>query len=384
MPPTGQIYLDHNATTPPTTGVIEAVTGALRDHWANPSSVHRPGQAARAQVELARGALAELIGASPRDCTLTSGATEALDLAVRGLLGSGSAARLVTTGAEHAALRDLGEALAAEGVETMIAPVERSGLIHVEWLRTNLKSGDLLATHWANNETGVIQPVETLAALVKERGALLVIDATQWIGKCPASVVGPWCDCLAFSAHKFHGPKGVGVLWGRPGRRVRPRLWGAQELGRRGGTENVPGITGAGAAAREATAWLKQAAERDRLGALRGAFEQQVCALCPGAEVNAAGAARLWNTSNIGFPKLEAEAIVLALSERGVAVSAGAACSSGSLEPSPVLRAMGVPEHLAHGSIRFSLSRFTTHEDLDRAAVIVAEVVRRLRRSMPS
>ena len=257
-------------------------------------------------------------------------------------------------------------------------------MIDTEWLATNLKSRDLLATHWANNETGVVQPVEMLAALAKERGALFLIDATQWVGKCPASVVGPWCDCLAFSAHKFHGPKGVGVLWVRPGRRLRPRLWGAQELGRRGGTENVPGVAGAGVAAREAIAWLQDSSERDRLSSMRDALEQQVCALCPGADVHSAGKPRLWNTSNISFPRLEAEAIVLALSERGVAVSVGAACSSGSLEPSPVLRAMGVPEHLAHGSIRFSLSRFTTHEELDRAAVVVGEVVQRLRRSMPS
>ena len=194
----------------------------------------------------------------------------------------------------------------------------------------------------------------------------------------------PVGDLMTFAPHKFHGPKGVGVLWVRPGVALRPRILGAQELGRRGGTENVPGILGAGVAAREALEWLRENAPRARLAALRDEFERAVLAAIPDAAVNARAAPRLWNTTNIAFPRLAAEALLMIMSEQGLCASAGAACSSGSLEPSPVLLAMGIPEPLAHGSIRFSLSRHTTREEIDAAVAIVAGAVARLRGSSSS
>jgi cysteine desulfurase len=240
----------------------------------------------------------------------------------------------------------------------------------------------LVSIQWANNETGVIQPVETIASLCRERGVLFHCDAVQVIGKEPVGSSLP-CDLLSFSPHKFHGPKGVGVLWTRPGVKLRPTLLGTQELGRRGGTENVPGIIGAGVAAREAAEWLADPAARSAIGALRDHFENLILKAVPDAVINGQGAPRLWNTTNIGFPRLEAEALLLLLSERGLCASAGAACSSGSLDPSPVLLAMGVPEPIAHGSLRFSLSKHTTREEIDQAARTVIESVTRLRASLP-
>lgn len=255
------------------------------------------------------------------------------------------------------------------------------GVVDVLRAAEVLHGATLVSVQWANNETGVVQPVREIARLARAAGAMVHVDATQWVGKMPASVADGWCDLLTFSAHKFHGPKGVGVLWARSGVGVRPRIVGTQEMGRRGGTENVPGILGAGVAAQEAVAWLKDDAERTRLAGLRDWFEREVMAGCEGVvrtAVNGGGVERLWNTTNIGFEGLEAEALLMLLSERGVCASAGAACSSGSLEPSPVLLAMGVPEAFAHGSVRFSLSRETTQAEVREAVGVVVACVKRL------
>lgn len=381
------IYLDNNATTKPSDAAIQASTDALSEHWQNPSSVHRPGQAARQLVELARRDLAELIGARPRDVVITSGGTESIDLAVRGVLDTREpgARRFVTTRIEHAAVRDLAEEFERTGFASVAwASAGRDGVVDLATLDRLIAPGvTLVSVQWANNETGVVQPVERIAALCRARGVLFHCDATQWVGKQPTDVLGLDCDLLTCSAHKFHGPKGAGLLWIRPGVRLRPRLVGSQELGRRGGTEAVQAIAGAGAAAREAVAWLRDPSERERLAGLRDRFERRVLGLAPDAEVNGAGAPRLWNTTNIGFPRLEAEALLLLLSERGVCASAGAACSSGSLDPSPVLLSMGVPSAVAHGSVRFSLSKHTTMDELDEAATIVGACVARLRASLP-
>jgi cysteine desulfurase len=377
------IYLDNNATTQPSPGVVGAVRDALEVHWQNPSSVHRAGQAARQKVELARQSLADLIGVKARELTLTSSGTESIDLAIRGVLGASPASRrtLVTTRVEHAAVRDLAEALEKEGRPVAWAPVTRDGLVDVPALAGLLSAETaLVSIQSANNETGVVQPVGAISRLCREKGVLFHCDAVQMLGKEP--VAAPTlCDLLSFSPHKFHGPKGVGVLWARSGVRIRPTLLGSQELGRRAGTENVPGIAGAGVAADEARAWLQDAAGREAVRTLRDRFEALVLAGAPDAVVNGAGAPRLWNTSNIGFPGLEAEALLLLLSERAVCASAGAACSSGSLDPSPVLLAMGVPEPVAHGSLRFSLSKHTTAQDIQRGAALVLESVAKLRRT---
>jgi cysteine desulfurase len=382
------IYLDNNATTRPSPAVAAATARAMTELWANPSSVHRFGQSVRREVELARQALADLVGVKARELTFTSGGTEAIDLCIRGVLDaipkSATKRGLVTTRLEHSAVRDLAEHLARDS-DTPVRwlPILDGGIMDVSALPAMLDGSiALVSVQWANNETGVVQPVHEIAAICQSKGVLFHCDATQWFGKMPA-LEALACDLLTFSPHKFHGPKGVGVAWMKPGVRLRPRILGSQELGRRGGTENVAGILGAGVAAAEALAWLADPGPRDALRALRDRFETLVLSQVPDAVVNGAGRPRLWNTTNIGFPQLEAEALLMLLSERGVCASAGAACSSGSLEPSPVLLAMGVSEAVAHGSVRFSLSKETTPEDIEGAAKIVAECVGRLRVSMP-
>jgi len=249
---------------------------------------------------------------------------------------------------------------------------------------------------WAGNETGIVQPMDAIREAIQQARQTLAegdppiakvywhCDGTQAVGKLPVDVSEVGVDLLTFAGHKFHGPKGVGGLYVRRGVRLRPvQRGGPQERERRGGTENVPGILGLGVAAQHAQAFVADASQRTTGQALRDRFEQQVTELLPETVVNSNGAPRLWNTSNLAFPRLEAEAILLGLSERGVCASAGAACSSGSLEPSPVLLAMGIPEELAHGSVRFSLSRFTTQAEVDRAAEVVREVAGKLGAVLP-
>jgi cysteine desulfurase len=395
------IDFDHNATTRPGPEVIAAVTGALQRAWHNPSSVHRAGQEARALVENARRRVADLLGVRPRTITFTSSGTESIDLAIRGALGAAPKDRrvIVTTGVEHAAVRDTIDDLARRGLcERRLIPLRPDATPDLDAARALIDARTaLVSVQWANNETGTIMPVAALAAMARAAGALFHTDAVQWVGRMPTRLLdhppdpdrppapGDLCaDLLSASAHKFHGPKGVGILYARPGVRLVPVLLGTQELGRRGGTENVPGIAGAGAAAVLAEQWLADPEGRRRGAQVRDRFEHRVQGLVPQAVVNMPdaqpgadpdSAARLWNTTNIAFPRLEAEAVLLALSERGLCASAGAACSSGSLEPSPVLLAMGIPEPLAHGSIRFSIGRDTTPDEADRAAEIVAGVV---------
>lgn len=380
---------DHNATTRPSPAVVEAVTRALKQTWHNPSSVHRAGQAARREIELARQSVADLIHARPREITFTSGGTEAIDLAIRGTLAAVASRQpvLVTTRVEHHAVRDLAEDLARQGVAVRYVPLmpDSSGRVDLGALPAVLEGATIASIQWANNETGVVQDIAAIGALCRDRRVIFHSDATQWVGKEPADAEASNADLLTFSAHKFHGPKGVGMLWARRSVRLRPLLHGTQELGRRGGTENVPGIVGAGVACREAAEWLSDPSARSRAAALRDRLERGVLDRVPDARINpGTGVARIWNTTNIGFPRLEAEAIIMLLSERGLNASAGAACSSGSLEPSPVLLAMGVPPEYAHGSVRFSISRETTESEVDRAVTIIAESVGALRASSRS
>lgn len=403
------IYLDNNATTQPAPAVIDAMDEINRTLWANPSSVHRFGQMVRQRVELARKAVASLIGARDREIVFTSGGTEANNLALRGLLlkpgiVSGSTLDLppvlITTTVEHSAVREPAQTLAEHGVVVDALAVDRDGLLDVrlvaDALARHAHDGRdvLVSIQWANNETGVIFPIQAIAQAVADqrqktpRARLrLHVDATQAVGKLPVDVTQDRVDLLTFSAHKFHGPKGVGALYVRTGVRLQPQARGGpQERERRGGTENTAGIVGMGVAAELADAFVRDGAAVAQHRQLRDDFEQAVLAAIPQARVNgpADPALRLWNTSNIGFAPLEAEAILLGLSEKGVCASAGAACSSGSLEPSPVLLAMGVDEPVAHGSVRFSTSRFTTADEVTRAASIVPQVVSQLARSMPS
>jgi len=403
MNPMQPAYLDNNATTRPADEVIEAVADAQRDTWANPSSVHRFGQLARQKVELARASVASLIGAHPRQIVFTSGGTESNNLALRGVLNDDPKATLITSKLEHSAVREPAEAFNKHG-NTVWLPIGDQGVIDPARVAEVLAAHPdpdgpvLVSIQWANNETGAIQPIRAIADAVqdaRERAAearpgrpriYLHVDACQAVGKLPVDVDAEGVDLLSLSAHKFHGPKGVGALYLRRGLKLRRQMHGGpQELQRRGGTENTASIIGLGVATDLAQAFTQSDKPLGALQALRDRFESRVLADVPGSVVNGptGGDERLWNTSNIGFPGLEAEAILLGLSERGVCASAGAACSSGSLEPSPVLLAMGVPEPVAHGSVRFSLSRQTSPEEVDRALAILPEVVGRLGRLMP-
>lgn len=383
------IYLDNNATTRPLEPVVEAVREGLEERWHNPSSIHRPGQMARQRVELARQSVARLVGAKAREVIFTSGATESIDLAIRGVLSAAPEERrtIITTAIEHEAVRDLCEALGKQSIDVRKAPLQPGGVLDADGLAEMLdESVALVSVQWANNETGAIQPVERIGEACRERKIAFHCDGSQWVGKMATDLSRTPIDLLSVSGHKFHGPKGIGALVVRPGVRLRPVLHGVQEQERRGGTENVPGILGIGAAADAAHTWLANGAERDRLAGLRDAFESMVLDGVEDAVVNAPEdrSLRLWNTTNIGFPALEAEALLLLLSERGVCASAGAACSSGSLDPSPVLLAMGIRESIAHGSLRFSLSRESTRDEVERGAEAVVACVARLRRSATS
>ncbi|MHC5007281.1 MAG: cysteine desulfurase family protein [Planctomycetota bacterium] len=381
------IYLDNAATTRPADDVVAAMTETLGADWANPSSVHRPGQAVRRRVELARAEVAELIGCHDRELTFLSGGTEAANLAIRGGLGArpGRSA-LVTSRLEHSAVRELAQRLEARGTEVIWLANDRRGVVDVEDLRRVLETRadeiGVVSVMWVNNETGVIQPVEAIGELCRELDVWFHTDATQHVGKMPVDVPGLPVDLMGFAAHKFHGPKGIGALYIRRGVRLEPQMiGGAQEGHRRGGTENVAGIVGFAVAARLAREWMETGGP-GRLAALRDSFEKRILDAFEQAEVNSAGAPRAADTSNIAFAGLEAEPLLLMLSERGLCASAGAACSSGSLDPSRVLLAMGIPPRLAHGSIRFSLSRETTEREIDRAVEIVTDVVTRLLSSL--
>jgi len=391
---TDRIYLDSNATTAPAPEVIEAVARAMRDAWGNPSSVHRAGGEAKRVVELARESVARLIGCQEREIVFSSGGTEGANLAIRGSLEHAAANEqrrrvLVTTRFEHSAVRELAQQLEKRGTEVVWLPsaTGMAGTPDLDALESLLASRAdeiaLVSLMWANNETGAITDIARAGAICREAGVRFHTDATQWVGKMPTDFAALQVDIASFAAHKFHGPKGVGALYVRRNVRLTPQTYGGpQERERRGGTENVPAIVGMGAAADLARAWL--AGDGAVHGAaLRDRFEQAIVH-ATGGVVHARHAPRLWNTTNIGFAKLEAEAILLLLSERGVYASAGAACSSGSLDPSPVLLAVGIAPEVAHGSIRFSLSRESTASECDEAAKRVITGIDRLRASTRS
>ncbi len=360
---------------------------SLTQCWANPSSIHRLGQTVHQRLDLARESASKLIGCKSRDLLFTSGGTEAANLAIVGSLQQQpDRTVIVTTRTEHSAVREMALAQAMRGVEVIWLPMDINGVVDCDALSELLRSraGDiaLVSIMRANNETGVIQPIEDIGLLCREHEVRFHSDAVQWVGKLPIDVKQLPVDLLSFSAHKFHGPKGAGGLYIRRGVRLTAQIVGGpHERQRRGGTENVPGLLGMGIAAELATQWL--ATEQWKtMESWRDAFEQAVVEAAGNAAVNSSGATRVWNTSNIGFNRLEAEAILLMLSERGVCASAGAACSSGSLDPSPVLMAMGIPAAQAHGSVRFSLCRETKKAELDEAVGIVTEVVTKLRSTM--
>lgn len=391
-----QVYLDHHATTRPCAACVEAVFRALSEHWANPSSVHRMGQQAAHALEHARGQVAKLLGARSRDITFTGSGTEAIDLSIRGVLGALARVDpekrvIITSELEHSAVRNLCKQLSDLGrAQVEMIPIEPGGRVSVVGLDALLRAHRdrvaLVSVQWVNNETGVIQPVHAIGELCRSAGVVLHCDATQWVGKMATDLGGedaPKIDLLNCSAHKFHGPKGAGALYVRRGVRLLPTMPGSQELGRRGGTHALPAIVGMGAAAEVAMGWLSDDSGRERMTTLRDRLESGILERCAGAQINGERDERIWSAVNVGFPGLSSEALLLALSERGVYVSAGAACASGSLEPSPVLLAMGVPERVAYGSIRLSLSRETTEAEIEHGCDEIARVVAQLSRAMP-
>jgi cysteine desulfurase len=375
------IYLDYNATTPLDPRVLEAMLPYLRESFGNPSSLHWFGQRARAAVEDARSRVASLIGADPAEIVFTASGSESDNMALRGALAKAGSARrrVVTTSVEHHAVLNTAKALREEGVPVAVAGVSEGGRLDLDDLRAKLDDTTLVASVMlANNETGVLQPVAEAARLARERAALVHCDAVQAAGKTPVDVRALDVDLLTLSAHKLYGPKGVGCLYVRRGTPLGPLVrGGAQERNRRAGTENVAGIVGFGAAASLAKESL--AAEAERIGALRDRLEQRLLKL-PGARRNG-GEPRLANTANVSFEGADAEALVMALDLEGVAVSTGAACAAGGIEPSHVLKAMGLPPERVQSSLRLSLGRTTTEEEVDRAADIIVAVVGRQRQT---
>lgn len=376
-------YLDNNATTKPAAEVVAAMLPFLTEFYGNPSSVHRFGQRARQAIDEARSQVAQLVGCADSELLFTGGGTEAINTAIRGILGARSPRkRVVTSAVEHSATRELCIQLAREGFDIVEVPVDQQGRLDFDHLRASVEdSTALVSIMWANNETGVMFEVEKVAEICRAARVPFHCDATQVVGKAPVDLGSIGCDAASFASHKFHGPKGVGCLFLRKGLRLRPLLIGGpQERGRRGGTENVAGIVGMGVAAGLA---LRALPEMSRVAAQRDRLEREILQTIDDAHVNGRTDLRLPNTTNIGFSRLEAEAILLLLSEQNICASAGAACSSGSLEPSHVLRAMKIDERIAHGAIRFSLSRYTTDTEIDRALAVLPGVIARLRAVLP-
>ena len=380
--PEVRTYLDHNATTPLAPAVLEAMILVLREQFGNASSVHMFGQTAKAQVDGARAAVADLIGARPQEIVFTSGGTEADNLAVRGVAEASAPGRkrhIVASAIEHEAVLKTLKALNRRGWKTSLVPVAENGIVAPDALEAALTDETaLVSVMHANNEIGTVQPVAELAALARRRGALFHTDAVQSAGKLPLAVDELGVDLLSLSAHKLNGPKGVGALWVRRGvRLVAGQTGGGQERNRRAGTENVPGIAGFGAAARLAAAAVD--AGRAEIAALRDRLETGILEAVPGTVVNGDRERRVPNTTNISFEGVEAESLLIALDLEGVAVSTGSACSSGTLEPSHVLRAMGCSPHRSQTSIRFSLGLDNTAGQIDRVVEILPRVVGKLR-----
>lgn len=373
------IYLDNNSTTRTAEEVVAAMAAIWREEYGNPSSLHLKGQAARHAVETARGQVADLIGAKPREIVFTSGGTEADNLAILGTLAAYPKKRhVVTTCVEHVAVHTLCQQLERQGHRVTFVGVDAAGRLDLDQFADTLDEETALASvMYANNETGIVFPIEDIAAIAASKGVPLHVDAVQAAGKLPIDSATLGANMLSLSAHKIHGPKGVGALYVGRGMRLRNQIVGGhQERDLRPGTENVAGIVGFGKAAELAKVRLADA--MDRIALLRDRLERGIVDRVPCARVIGGESPRLPNTTAIGFKALAAEAILVALSEQGVCASSGSACSSGSLEPSHVLRAMSVDPAVAHGAVRFSLSHETTPEEIDAALGIIPGVIARL------
>jgi len=377
-----RIYLDNNATTPVLPEVFEAMRPYFSEHFGNASSIHHHGQETRAAVEGARESVAALLSCRPAEIIFTSGGTESDNLAVAGLAAPGD--HVITSAIEHHAVLHACKHLEEQGCELTCVPVDSKGLVDPDDVRRALRPNTRLITiMMANNETGVLQPVHEMAEIAAESGAVFHTDAVQAAAKVPIDVRQIGCHALSISGHKIHAPQGIGALYVSKDIPIRPLLHGGRhERSRRAGTENVPGIVALGKAAQLAKATLDQGRDRE-MSTMRDRLEQGILAQVEDAVVNGAGAPRVPNTSNIRFDHIEGEALVIALDLKGLAVSTGAACSSGAIEPSHVLVAIGLRPDQARASIRFSLGKQTTAEDIGEALRLVPESVGRLRAISP-
>jgi cysteine desulfurase len=377
-----RVYLDNNATTPILPEVFEAMRPYFAEHFGNASSIHHHGQETRAAVERARESVAALVGCRASEMVFTSGGTEGDNLAIFGLVSEGD--HVISSTIEHHAVLNSCKHLEEAGCEITYVPVDGRGLVDPDDVRRSLRSNTkLISIMMANNETGVLQPVEEIGKVAAEADAYFHSDGVQAAGKVPIDVQRIGCDLLSISGHKMHAPQGVGVLYVRKGTILRPMLYGgSHERSRRAGTENVPGIIALGKAAEIA----KEALDRGdltRMAALRDHLQERILAEVEAIGINGEGAPRVPNTTNIHFDYIEGEALVIALDLKGLAVSTGAACSSGAIEPSHVLTAMGLPPDQARASLRFSLGKQNTPGDVEFALSLIPSTVARLRELSP-
>lgn len=378
----GRVYLDNNATTPVLPEVLDAMRPYFGEHFGNASSIHHHGQDTRAAVERAREAVAKLVACRASEIVFTSGGTEADNLALFGSVRAGD--HIITSTVEHHAVLNACRHLEQKGCAVTYVPVDGHGVVNPvdvkRALRTNTK---LISIMYANNETGVLQPVTEIGTIAAEADVCFHTDAVQAAGKIPVQVDETRCDLLTISGHKLHAPQGVGALYVRKGTALEAMMYGGRhERSRRAGTENVPGIVGLGKAAELARTALERGDDK-AMAALRDRLEHELLSQVEVAGANGQGAARVPNTTNIYFDGIEGEALVIALDLKGLAVSTGAACSSGAIEPSHVLIAMGQRPERARASIRFSLGKQNSAEDVDFALSLVPDTVARLRELSP-
>ena len=377
-----RIYLDNNATTPVLPEVLEAMRPYFGEHFGNASSIHHHGQETRAAVERARDSVASLLGCRAAEVVFTSGGTEGDNLAIAGLTGAGD--HVITSSIEHHAVLHACKHMEETGCDVTYLPVDGRGLVDPDDVRRALRPNTkLISIMLANNETGVLQPVEEVGKIASEADVCFHTDAVQAAGKVPIDVKRIGCDALSISGHKMHAPQGVGALFVRRGTHLQPLFYGGRhERSRRAGTENVPGIVGLGKAAELATQGF-ECGDDKKMSTLRDRLQQGILAQVEEAGVNGDDVGRAPNTVNIYFDHVDGEAMVISLDLKGLAVSTGAACSSGAVEPSHVLLAMGLRADRARASIRFSLGKQNTAEDIDRALALVPETVARLRELSP-
>ncbi len=378
-----RIYLDNNATTPVLPEVFEAMRPYFADQFGNASSIHHHGQHTRAAVEDARESVASLLGCRASEIVFTSGGTEADNLAIAGMVSAGD--HIITSSIEHHAVLLACKHLEEAGCQVTVLPVDGRSVVDPDDLRRALRPNTkLISVMMANNETGVLQPVEAIGKIATEAGVCFHTDAVQAAAKVPIDVKQIGSHALSISGHKIHAPQGVGALYVRKGTRLQPLFYGGRhERSRRAGTENVPGIVGLGKAAQLAKASLDRGDDK-KMSAMRDRLQQGILAQVEESGVNGEGAARVPNTTNLHFDHIDGEAMVIALDLKGLAVSTGAACSSGAIEPSHVLLAMGLRNDQARASIRFSLGKQTVDDDIDVALALVPETVARLREISPT